>query len=30
MGIHAVLVLGATLVAIEKLVAIDEGEWRSS
>jgi len=25
-GIHAVLVLGATLVAIEKLVAIDEGE----
>src|SRR5579859_5541000 len=25
-GIHAVLILGATLVAIEKLVAIDEGE----
>ena len=25
-GIHAVLILGATLIAIEKLVAIDEGE----
>src|SRR5258706_2165791 len=25
-GIHAVLILGATLVAIERLVAIDEGE----
>jgi hypothetical protein len=25
-GIHAVLILGATLVAIEKLIAIDEGE----
>src|SRR5258706_7045133 len=25
-GIHAVLILGATLVAIEKLIAIDDGE----
>src|SRR6185295_14376804 len=25
-GIHAVLILGATLIAIEKLVAIDEGQ----
>ncbi|HZE98587.1 MAG TPA: prenyltransferase/squalene oxidase repeat-containing protein [Planctomycetota bacterium] len=26
MGLHAVLILGATLVAIEKLIAVDEGE----